>query len=696
MRYRLYILLLLFSIPEKIFPQKKLAADSLKILLSKSIDDTTRIRATNDLAYEYSADKPEDCINLATKALEMSEKRGYTFGKINAYNNIGLASYYSSDYEKALNYFNKALTEATKVNNKNKMSVALNNLGLVYDDKADYKKALEYYIKSLKIAEADGDSKWQLGSTYNNIALIYKTLGNYDEALNYHNKSLKIKQEVGNQKGVGSSLHNIGLVYKLKGEFEKSLEYNFKALEIRKAINDESGTALTLNNIGSVYESMGETEKALTYFLESLKIREHLKDNYNLAITLFSIGTNYCNKKEYTKGFQFLDKAMSISKELGAKELIKYGYETYTETFSSMGNYQKAFEYQTLLLNIKDSILNAENTKQLNELKTKYESEKRQKELELVTKESEIQTLQLNRNKMFMYVLIISILLILILSVFLFNRYKLKQKANELLEIRNIEITQQKKEITDSINYAKRIQESILPPSSHWKSMLPGSFIFYRPKDIVSGDFYWIEQKNEYVCFAAVDCTGHGVPGALMSVVGFNLLTQAVNEVGLTEPAEILKHLDAGVTKTLRQSEEGKGVKDGMDLSLCTLNTITNELQYAGAFNSLYYVQKNQLHEIKADKFPIGINLDGIVDNYTNHKIQLSKGDAVYLFSDGYADQFGGVKGKKFKYNKLKELLLSVHNKSTYEQHKIISETFDKWKGSLEQVDDVVVIGVVI
>ena len=220
------------------------------------------------------------------------------------------------------------------------------------------------------------------------------------------------------------------------------------------------------------------------------------------------------------------------------------------------------------------------------------------------------------------------------------------------------------------------------------------SFIFYRPKDIVSGDFYWIEQKNDTVCFAAVDCTGHGVPGALMSVVGFNLLTQAVNEMSLTVPAEILKHLDQGVTKTLRQSEDGKGVKDGMDLSLCSLNLKTHELQYAGAYNSLYYIKDGKFHEVKSDKFPIGVNIDGKVDNYTNHSIQLKKGDCVYLFSDGYADQFGGVKGKKFKYNQLKELLHKNYLLPIEQQNEQLAKAFDSWKGDLEQVDDVVIIGV--
>ena len=292
--------------------------------------------------------------------------------------------------------------------------------------------------------------------------------------------------------------------------------------------------------------------------------------------------------------------------------------------------------------------------------------------------------------------------LILLVIVFLVARAnRQRKKTNEQLTLSNNAIRLQKeelethkKEITDSINYAKRIQESILPPDSYWKNCLPDSFIFYRPKDIVSGDFYWIEQKNEVVCFAAVDCTGHGVPGALMSVVGFNLLTQAVNEMNLTVPSEILKHLDHGVTKTLRQSEDGKGVKDGMDLSLCSLNLKTNELQYAGAYNSLYYVANGVLQEVKSDKFPIGVNIDGKVDNYTNHSIQLKKGDCVYLFSDGYADQFGGPRGKKFKYNQLKELLHKNYLHSIVEQKEELAKAFDSWKGELEQVDDVVIIGV--
>ena len=688
------LFLLLFLLTSSLQSQKNSVIDSLSAALKKAKTDTAYIRVLNELAYEYVNDSPETAIKKATEALAFSEKINYDNGKMNANNNIGLAAYYSNDYTTALRHYELAKKLAIKINNHSKLAATINNIGLICDDKAEYEKALEHYLQALKIVEENNGSKYLMASALNNIAIIYKNQEKFKQSLDFHFKALKIKEEINNVKGMGSSFHNIGLVYKQMGELDKSLEYYNKALELRKSVNDLSGTALTLNNIGSVYETKEEYEKAFVYFQESLKIREKQKDKYSLAITLFSLGSNFCSRNKYAEGLAYIEKATAISKELNAKELLKYAYETYADIYSRQGSYQKAFEYQTLLINIKDSILNSEKSQQINELQTKYETENKEKEIALMTKEREIQELELNKNKLFVTVLIIATCLILVLSGLIFNRYKLKQKANRLLEIQNAEISQQKKEITDSINYAKRIQQSILPPDEHWKDLLPNSFIFYRPKDIVSGDFYWIEKNQNHVCFAAVDCTGHGVPGALMSVIGFNLLTQAVNEAKLTQPSEILKHLDAGVTKTLRQSEDGKGVKDGMDLSLCCLNKDTNELQFAGAFNSLYYVRNGELFEIKADKFPIGVNLDGVVDEFTNHAIQLQKNDCVFLFSDGYADQFGGPKGKKFKYKQLKSLLLNISEKSIAEQKQIIEYAFDSWKNDLEQVDDVLIIGV--
>jgi serine phosphatase RsbU (regulator of sigma subunit) len=275
--------------------------------------------------------------------------------------------------------------------------------------------------------------------------------------------------------------------------------------------------------------------------------------------------------------------------------------------------------------------------------------------------------------------------------------FKLKQRyiaTVRELDQRNSSLFEQNKELSDSINYALRIQQAILPPDYFVKSILHDYFIFYKPKDIISGDFYFAEKIGNKVVVAAVDCTGHGVPGAMMSVIGFKYLEQAVNERKITQPSEILKFLDIGVNNSLRQTDNESGVYDGMDLAVCTIDFETKKIEYAGAFNSLYFVQDDCLVEIKSDKFPIGVNEDGVADNYTHHEFQLESGNSIYLFSDGYADQFGGEKGKKFKYGPFKELLLSIQDKPMFDQMLVLEETIEKWQGNLPQVDDILVMGI--
>ena len=288
---------------------------------------------------------------------------------------------------------------------------------------------------------------------------------------------------------------------------------------------------------------------------------------------------------------------------------------------------------------------------------------------------------------------------------------KSKLELERLVEERTAELKQKEQEITDSIRYALRIQLSIIPTNNHVKTLLPKSMIYYRPKDIVSGDFYWVDEFDDSVLFAAVDCTGHGVPGAMMSVIGLKLLNQAVQDKRLSVPADILQYLDAGVNSTLRQSYDPSAVKDGMDLAVCNLCYKTLTLQYAGAFNSMCLVRKNiantykttntrelffglDMLEIKSDKSPIGSNINDVADVFTNHTLQLQKDDCIYIYTDGFADQFGGPKGKKFKYNQLKEVLVLNAHLPIEEQRDCLDKTFKDWKGKQEQVDDVLVIGI--
>lgn len=266
-------------------------------------------------------------------------------------------------------------------------------------------------------------------------------------------------------------------------------------------------------------------------------------------------------------------------------------------------------------------------------------------------------------------------------------------RQKEEIEIKNSELEVLFKHVTDSIRYAKRIQEAILPPESLIKRVLPNSFVLYRPKDIVSGDFYWIDEKGSKTMFAAIDCTGHGVPGAFMSIVGYNILKQVIDSNDVTSPAFILDRLNEGVSETLHHGHEASQAKDGMDVAFCTIDFSTLELQYAGAYNPLYIVRDGKLLETKGNKFPIGLFIGTEKKKFANHSFQLRKGDCVYIFSDGYADQFGGPQGKKFMSSHFRNLLLQASAEPIEQQKYMLAKTLQDWSGNLDQVDDILVIG---
>lgn len=303
---------------------------------------------------------------------------------------------------------------------------------------------------------------------------------------------------------------------------------------------------------------------------------------------------------------------------------------------------------------------------------------------------------------------------VLILGVYALVKYRTfrleqdKQELESIVKERTIEVVAQKEEIerksteiaknakniTDSIKYAKRIQKAIFPTHAKINRLLPESFVFFRSKGIVSGDFYWIEERKGKVLAAAVDCTGHGVPGAFMSIVANNLLNQAVNEHSLTKPSAILDELNKGISETLHQTYEESTVKDGMDIAMCSIDFENNYLEYAGAYNPLYLVRDGELTEIKGDKFPIGVFVGEELKKFAGHKIDIQKGDCIYIFSDGFADQFGGPYGKKFKIARFRELIINISKYPIDRQNELLDETMREWQGDLEQVDDIVVIGI--
>jgi serine phosphatase RsbU (regulator of sigma subunit) len=449
-------------------------------------------------------------------------------------------------------------------------------------------------------------------------------------------------------------------------------------------------------NIGKLYIHLKKYNEALENLQQAYAIYKREKLSYSIPNALSGIGDYYSETDRPEMAIHYYDTALTYVEQNGQKKMKMDIYSSLSESYESLGQYQKAHTYHKLYAAIKDSLFDENKSKELSRNEAKYEFEKlKQADKMADEKKDAIAEQEIMRQRVILYSLGLGFLALLVFAVFILRSYNQKKKINSQLEEVNALIQEKNKSITDSINYAKRIQKAILPSPKAVRHLLPDSFVFLKPKDIVSGDFYWIDKTpGGKVLFTAVDCTGHGVPGAMVSVVGHNNLNRCLKEFHLEQPAQILDKLNDLVKETFENSDDE--VKDGMDMALCSYDPTTHVLEYAGANNPLLVfrigaAEGEVVLELKADKQPIGNY--SFRKAFTNHRLQLQKGDCIYIFSDGYADQFGGEKGKKFKYKKLQSLLLSVRHEPMEKQEQILLDTFEVWRSQLEQVDDVLVIG---
>ncbi len=571
----------------------------------------------------------------------------------------------------------------------------LSGFAYVYMQKGDVVNALKYFTECLELQEKLG-SKYDAAISLANIGYVYDSQGDFEKGLEYYELALAMQRETGNEIGVATSLNNIGLSHYKLGDIEKGLAYFLKSLEVQERIENIDGMALCYNNIGGIYRKKGDLKKGIEYYIKSLKLHEEMGDLHGTAHCLNNLGESYLLEGNMQQAKKYGLKGLKVAKELESPVNIRQTAKLLSDIYIKQNNGMGALEMFKLHIVMRDSIDNLETQKATAKQQIKYEYEK-QKTIDDAEhdKQLAIEKEEKEKQQILTVAIGIGLLLVVIFLVFIFNRLKITRKQKTVIEDQKFEVEEahaqleeKNQEIMDSISYAKRIQSAILPPRKLVKEYLQESFILYKPKDVVAGDFYWMEPKGGKVLFAAADCTGHGVPGAMVSVVCNNGLNRAVREHGLTDPGAILDKTREIVIQEFEKSEEE--VKDGMDIALCSLEG--NILEYAGANNPLWIIRKGKIIEVKADKQPIGKFEKA--KPFTTHKIELEKGDAIYIFSDGYVDQFGGIKGKKFKTRAYRELLLSIQNKSMEEQKTIIDEGFETWKGDLDQIDDVCVIGV--
>ncbi len=628
------------------------------------------------------------------KSLIVMKDVGIKKGEASCYLNIGQTYMDMGNYKDALTYMHKGVKLKEEVGEKKGMSSGFNNIGNLYYFQGKYKEALANHLKSLKLKEELND-KVGISMSYNNIGLVFYGQAKIDEALIYYKKAAAIQEELNDQQGLGNTYNNIGSIYSDRGKFNDALLYDLKGMKARESVGEKSGMAQSYSNVGMVYLNQKKLQQALPYFLKSFKLAQQIGNKKLMAEATNSLSQYYEEKKDYAQALKYSDEQLTYSKEFDFKEGIRNSYANYSSIYQKLGQYDKAIIYTKMLHSLQDSLLNKDNFKQVTELNTKYETDKKEKAILLLTKDQELTEKTLKEQRLLGWGLVGGLALLFISVFSIYRRYKFKQRANFILEKQKTEIENKNLLITDSIDYAKSIQEIVLPNAEKVRLLFPESFVLYKPKSVVSGDFYWITKMDSKLICAVTDCTGHGVPGAFMSLLGFNMLENVVKKNKIIQPSKILDSLNQEVVMRLTQIESIEEMKHGMDIALISIDTKTNLLEYAGAHNHIYIVREQELIEIRADNRTIGFDNKNNTILYKNKSMELKKGDMIYLFTDGFPDQFGGPQRKKFYYGPFRTLLISVSSLSPSEQFSKIEEAYLKWQGErVEQIDDILVMGI--
>jgi tetratricopeptide (TPR) repeat protein len=735
---------------------KLLKEDTNKLnLLNKIIDETP-----DDIGEKFNPQLKELSANLMeakNASIKLAAKKAYS----SALNNEAYFFDMKGELDKALPLYKQSLNIRREIKDQSGVGQSLNNIADLYQSQGNIEFAIEYFKQSLEIRELIKEEEG-IAQSLLNLGYLYDKLGDFTKALNYFQRSLKIYEKLKDWDGISRSLINIGIIYANNlDEVEKSIEYYRRcihiqqkqgnkgleayaidniggahkkiaekyaqkkesnslvvlrtdsalfyfnmSLKIRKAIDDKKGIANTLNNIGELYQTIGKYEDAEAHLNEALIIRKQLNNKNDIAFSLTNLAAlNYrLGKIDLAK--KYADEALAIATELGFPENIKRITKLLNELYYVKGDYKKSLEMYKLYIQMRDSIQNQETKKDMLKQQFQFEYDKKAEADSLIAvEEKKVVEARFEQEKTQRYALYGGLLIVILFGGVMFNRFRITQKQKNIIEIKEHETQKQKllvekknTEILSSIEYAKRIQATILPPLKEIKENLPESFVLYLPKDIVAGDFYWmkeVQNKTEHVTLiAACDSTGHGVPGAMVSVVCSKAMDKAVKEFALTQPSLILdKVADIVIEDFGKNNDENDEIKDGMDVSILSINYSKNELMWAGANNSLLLIAPDgKLTEIKPDKQPIGKT--DVREPFKNHSIQLERGTCIYLYTDGFADQFGGPNGKKFQRAQLKELLVQSYKYPMQEQYHRLLDAFIAWKGDEDQVDDVCMIGI--
>ncbi|MEO6426860.1 MAG: tetratricopeptide repeat protein [Bacteroidia bacterium] len=675
--------------------------DSIVNVLKTAKEDTAKVNSLVFLSKKlHNIGELDASFQYAKQARDLSIKLDFKKGEAKAYNRIGNICMDYGDIPAALKNHEAALKLRKEINDEAGLASSYNDIGNSYYTEGDYLKALENFFASLKIKEKLKDIK-ALTSVYNNIGNVYYDLGNFKEAIKYQALSLKLAIQGGNQMGIASAHNNLGIVYYGLHNYNEAVKHNMVSLTICKELGDKSGMARAYANLAINYDALKLYDESIKNCFNSLALHEEIGDEQGKEMVYNNLSVAYFNLDKYKEAEEYGLKSLELSEKLDDRKGIKESHQALYHLYNAQKKFEKALFHYTSFIATKDSLINEENTKKTVRLEMNYMFQKKEVADSLRTAdEKKIVAIQLKHEKTQRFALYGGLALVILFAIFMVSRFRISQKQKKTIELQKKEVEHQKelvdekqKEVMDSIHYAQRIQKALLASDNLLKQNLPEYFVIYKPKDIVSGDFYWATKNHNKFYMVTADSTGHGVPGAFMSLLNISFLNEAITEKGLRKPNEILDHARLRLIEALKLDGSEEGGKDGMDCVLIAYDLYNKKLDYASANSSFFIIRNGTLMLLSGNKMPVGKSPKD-TEPFNLKNIELQKGDIIYTMTDGLHDQFGGPKGKKFKSKQLQELILANCHLPLTEQKKAIENAFENWKGKLEQLDDVCLIGV--
>jgi len=669
------------------------AIDCYKIEKQTSKFIKTGIRKSECLKQIDRYDDSKELLNNLVKPAQEG-KEFKLLSKI--YEQLAYAYFTQSDFEKTIEVVFKRLEIDSLLQDSISIAEDYNSLSTNMRKQGKYIDAIAYAKKALEIFEKKNNNEG-LANTYSTMGSIYYFNDDNDQAIRHFLKSTEIWEKNDPNNRLAGNYNNIGSVYIETFNYGKALEYYKKALQLYRKQKKRYVEAILTGNIGLAYQGLGDFSKAMDYFTESLELQTQVGNKEGVIHAITNIaGLNY-RKGNYEESQKDYFQALDMAKKGGflAEELSIHKELSILE--EAMGHFDKALESLKAYQVIKDTLQNQEARTQLNEFQAQLDLQEHKAEIAILSKENELANVEVKKQRIFTISVVLVSFLLIILIFIISYALSYSRKAKKLLEIQNHEIDKHRNEIqlknkqfTDSIVYASRVQKALFSPWEELERFFDGMFVISKPQNIVSGDFYWYKFTNNKLYLALADCTGHGVPGAFMSVLGNTFLNEVVEDNCNKQANQVLNELREKIKASLHQ-EGMKGNTDGMDILLCIISPNENKLSYSGANNPLYLVRNKNLIEYKADKMTISVSMKE--SPFTTETINLEPGDQFFLSSDGYYDQFGGPRNEKLSRNRFKEMLVRHCEMPLKDQGNELEQLFESWKNNQEQTDDMMVIG---